>query len=98
MRRFLAAALVCSAGLTLAGARFIDPKPGVDWPSFRGIRGAGVAEGFRTPVSWDLSKGVGLRWKTEIPGLGHSSPIVWGGRVCVTTAISGAGDAGIKIG
>jgi outer membrane protein assembly factor BamB len=79
-------------------APVIDPKPGVDWPSFRGIRGAGVADGFRTPVSWDVPNGKGLRWKTPIPGLGHSSPIVWGGRVCVTTAISGAPDAGVKIG
>lgn len=98
MRRFLAASLVCTAGMTLAGAAFIDPKPGVDWPSFRGIRGAGVADGFKTPLTWDVPNGKGVRWKTPIPGLGHSSPIVWGGRVCVTTAISGAPDAGVKIG
>jgi outer membrane protein assembly factor BamB len=98
MRRLLAAAWVCSAGLTLAGAMVVDPKPGVDWPSFRGIRGAGVAEGFGLPVSWDVPNSKGLRWKAPIPGLGHSSPIVWGGRVCVTTAISGAPDAGVKIG
>jgi len=98
MRRLLALAIVCSAGSSLGGAALVDPKPGVDWPSFRGIRGAGVADGFRTPASWDVPNNKGLRWKTPIPGLGHSSPIVWGGRVCVTTAISGAPDAGVKIG
>ena len=98
MRRLSAFAIVCSAGITLCGAAFVDPKPGVDWPSFRGIRGAGVADGFRTPASWDVPNNKGLRWKTLVPGLGHSSPIVWGGRVCVTSAISGAPDAGVKIG
>jgi outer membrane protein assembly factor BamB len=38
------------------------------------------------PVKWDISKSV--KWKTEVPGLGHSSPIVWGNRVFVTTAVS----------
>ena len=98
MRRLLAFAIVCGMGITLGGASVADPKPGVDWPSFRGIRGAGVADGFRTPSTWDVPANKGLRWKTPIPGLGHSSPIVWGGRVCVTSAVSGTPDAGVKIG
>lgn len=76
----------------------VEPKPGVDWPSFRGIRGAGIAEGFKTATSWDVPKNQGVRWKVPIEGLGHASPIVWGNRVCVTTAISGKPDAGLKIG
>jgi outer membrane protein assembly factor BamB len=91
----LAAALLAGTSLLAAPP---DPKPGVDWPSFRGIRGAGVADGFTAAVSWSVPDGKGVRWKTPIAGLGHSSPIVWGGRVCVTTAISGSRDAGIKIG
>ena len=97
MRRltFLSLAVVLSVALR---ASVVDPKPGVDWPSFRGIRGAGIADGFRTPSTWNVPNKQGLRWQTEIPGLGHSSPIVWGDRVCLTTAISGSADAGIKIG
>ena len=76
----------------------LDPRPGIDWPSFRGIRGSGVAEGFETPTTWDVPAGKGLKWKTPIPGLGHSSPIVWGNQVCLTTAISGQANAGLKIG
>jgi outer membrane protein assembly factor BamB len=75
-----------------------DPKPGVDWPSFRGIRGSGIADGFPAPTTWNVPESQGLKWKTPIPGLGHSSPIVWGSRVCVTTAISGQQHAGLKIG
>ena len=58
-----------------------------NWPSFRGADAAGVAIGARPPTTWDVEKGVNVRWKTPIPGLGHSSPIVWGNRVYVTTAI-----------
>jgi outer membrane protein assembly factor BamB len=59
-----------------------------DWPSFRGPNASGVAEGHKTPTSWDATKGMGILWKTEIPGLAVSSPIVWGDTVFVTTAVS----------
>ena len=75
-----------------------DARPGVDWPSFRGIRGTGVADGFQTPAAWNVPEKKGLRWTTPIEGLGHSSPVIWGTRACVTTATSGKVDAGIRIG
>ena len=59
-----------------------------DWPSFRGSNASGVAEGAKTPASWDAEKSVNILWKTTIPGLAHSSPIAWGDRLFVTTAIS----------
>lgn len=59
-----------------------------NWPQFRGAGAAGVAEGHRTPANWDATKMTGVRWKTPIPGLAHSSPIVWGDRIYVTTAVS----------
>ena len=61
------------------------------WSSFRGDRAAGVAEGQSLPEKWDGGKGLNIKWKTTIPGLAHSSPIVWGNRVFVTTAISSKG-------
>ncbi|MCA1573192.1 MAG: PQQ-binding-like beta-propeller repeat protein, partial [Acidobacteria bacterium] len=61
------------------------------WSSFRGERASGVAEGHNLPERWDGQKGVNVKWKTRIPGLAHSSPIVWGNRVFVTTAISSRG-------
>jgi len=75
-----------------------DPRPGVDWPSFRGINGAGVADGFTTATTWDVPEKKHVRWSAAVPGLGHSSPIIWGNRLCVTTAISGKTDAGLKPG
>jgi hypothetical protein len=58
------------------------------WPQFRGPGGAGVADGQHPPVSWDVESGRGVVWKTEVPGLGHSSPVVWGDRLFVTSAVS----------
>lgn len=80
---------------TLVAAQ--EQAEGVHWPSFRGPRASGVAEGFDTPVRWDVADGDGVLWKTPIPGLGHSSPVVWGDRVFVTTAIS-EGDNSVKAG
>ena len=81
-----------------ATIRSADPKPGSDWPSFRGIHAGGVAEGFPTLTRWDIPKKQGLRWRVELEGLGTSSPIVWGDRVCTTTAVSGKPDSNVKIG
>ncbi len=58
-----------------------------NWPSFRGPGASGVADGVNLPLKWDASSGTNIAWKTPIPGLAHSSPIVWGDRVYVTTAI-----------
>lgn len=60
-----------------------------NWPSFRGQQASGVADGMNPPVAWDAEKSVNVAWKTPIPGLAHSSPVVWGDKIFVTTAISG---------
>ncbi len=85
--------------LSLLGAHAVaqEPRPGVDWPQFRGVRARGVADGFGAPIRWNAETGENILWKTPIPGLGHSSPIVWGDLVCVTTADSGQADE-LKVG
>lgn len=74
------------------------PRPGRDWPQFRGIAASGVAEGQPTAITWSVANGTNVAWKAALPGLGLSSPVVWGNLVCLTTAISGKRDAGIKPG
>ena len=64
-----------------------------NWPSFRGQNGAGVGDGNDPPTTWDAEKSINILWKTPIPGLGHSSPIVWGDRIFVTTAVSSAANS-----
>jgi outer membrane protein assembly factor BamB len=69
-----------------------------NWPSFRGTGASGAADGQNLPVVWNIAKGTNVGWKTPIPGLAHSSPVVWGDRIFLTTAISSRRDAGFKRG
>jgi outer membrane protein assembly factor BamB len=69
-----------------------------EWPSFRGPAAAGIAADQNLPDSWDATTGENIQWKTPIPGLAHSSPILWGDRIFVTTAVSSRGNATFKPG
>ena len=59
-----------------------------EWPSFRGAYGSGVAVGAHPPTSWDVDRSTNVAWRIGIPGLGHSSPVVWGDRIYLTSAIA----------
>jgi outer membrane protein assembly factor BamB len=83
--------------LALALLPVLDPAA-AHWPQFRGLHAAGVADGANLPESWDGAGGKGVLWKTRIAGLAHSSPVVWGDQVFVTTAISSRPDASFKPG
>jgi outer membrane protein assembly factor BamB len=65
-----------------------------NWPAFRGANGAGIADGAAVPFQWDVEKGVNILWKREIPGFGHSSPVIWGDLVFLTTAVNLNPEAG----
>ena len=86
-RKKIGAAQIFATGLLtwLAAGAYAQ-----NWPSFRGPNASGVADARSVPTSWDGEKSVNILWRTPIPGLGHSSPVVWNDRVFVTTAISGA--------
>ena len=77
--------------LLLLSALAAAPAPSDEedeaWPQFRGYRARGVAEGFETPETWSVPQERGVRWRVPVPGLAHSSPVVWGERVYVTTAV-----------
>jgi outer membrane protein assembly factor BamB len=67
------------------------PEPSAadaNWPSFRGTQAAGVAKRQNLPEHWDGKTGENILWRTPIPGLAHSSPVVWGRRIFVTSAVS----------
>jgi outer membrane protein assembly factor BamB len=68
------------------------------WPSFRGPEAAGSAEKQHLPDQWNPVTGANVLWRTPIPGLAHSSPIVWGDVLFVTSAISSRGNATFKPG
>ena len=58
-----------------------------NWPQWRGPDGSGISNEKNLPAEW--TPGKNIRWKTPIAGRGHSSPIVWGNRIFLTTAIEG---------
>ncbi len=60
-----------------------------DWPTWRGPNHDGMAIG-DAPLRWNAE---GVAWKAAIPGRGHSSPVVWGNRIFLTTAVPTAGSA-----
>jgi outer membrane protein assembly factor BamB len=76
----------------------IGAYPPGSWPSFRGPIAAGYADAQHLPDTWSPKTGENILWRTRIPGLGHSSPVVWGDRIFVTSAISSRGTATFKPG
>ena len=71
----------------------------VNWPAFRGTGARGIADGQNPPVSWDLENNPSsLKWKTSIPGLAHSCPVIWEERLFITSAVSQGDDKELKIG
>lgn len=57
------------------------------WPQWRGPSGQGTSDEKNLPTEWSATKNI--KWKTPIAGRGHSSPIVWGNKIFLTTAIEG---------
>jgi len=68
----------------------LDAGAGPNWPEWRGPLRTGEAPTADPPLEW--AEGKNVRWKLDIPGLGHGSPIVWGDLVLVTTAVPAAKD------
>lgn len=86
-RRINAALFTCSL-LTLTLFNSIAGTPrSSNWPQWRGPDGQGVSMEKGLPEEWSDTKNV--KWKTPIAGRGHSSPIVWGKKIFLTTALDG---------
>ncbi|MFA5910128.1 MAG: PQQ-binding-like beta-propeller repeat protein [Vicinamibacterales bacterium] len=82
-----------------SATRLPSPAPATgSWPSFRGPVASGIAEGQHLPDRWNPATGDGVLWRAPIPGLAHSSPVVWGDLVFVTSAVSSRKDATFKPG
>jgi outer membrane protein assembly factor BamB len=81
-----------AVSMHLCGTAFAE-----NWPSFRGPNGTGLGTG-SPPVTWNVETGENVKWKTRIPGLAHSSPIVWGDRVFLTTAVSMTNEESLQTG
>jgi outer membrane protein assembly factor BamB len=65
-----------------------------DWPQFRGPTGQGLSTEVDVPIEWSESRNV--LWKTRVSGTGWSSPVIAGGRVWLTTAITERGATSLR--
>ncbi len=84
---------LCAICLLVFTASAAEPN----WPQFRGPAADGLGDG-APPVEWNVESGKNIRWKTTIPGLGHSSPVVWGNRIFITSAVPASGESSLKVG
>ncbi|HZO84022.1 MAG TPA: PQQ-binding-like beta-propeller repeat protein [Verrucomicrobiae bacterium] len=86
--------------LILLATSVISNAESKNWPAFRGPDAQGIGDG-KTVLTWNADKTEGpiqnIRWSTDIPGLSHASPTIWGDRLFVTSAISGAGEQTLKM-
>jgi outer membrane protein assembly factor BamB len=87
-QKSLSSCLIASAVLLTA------PVRAENWPQWRGPGGQGVSAERTLPVEWAPDRNIA--WKTELPGSGVSSPIVWGDRIFVTAVIEGETVPGAK--
>src|SRR5580658_8262740 len=76
-----------AAGLMILSS--IAARAGENWPAFRGPTGLGYTDEKNLPLNWDAKDGKNVLWKSPLIGQGHASPIVWGDKVFVCTALWG---------
>jgi outer membrane protein assembly factor BamB len=82
-------ALVAATALPLAASD--------NWPSFRGNGADGTGTG-SPPATWNVETGENILFHVPVPGLGHSSPVIWEDRVFLTTAVPEGAEASLKVG
>lgn len=85
---------VVLTGLVLISSPSLARLGAENWPQWRGPGSQGVSAEDRVPTTWAPDRNI--VWKTELPGSGHSSPIVWGDRVFVTAVNEGEVVPGAK--
>jgi len=95
-RSFLVTTSLALPAIALASS------PEHNWPMFRGAGARGIADGYATRTAWNADPTAGevsgVLWRTEVPGLGHSSPIVWDNRIFIATAVRLSGKSPLRIG
>lgn len=98
LRMRVADSLIVGAADLPEFAQDPNAEPVVHWPAFRGANRNGIGDGAEPPVEWDLESGKGVAWSIDLPGLGNSSPVVWGDRIYITTAVAEGGNTPLRTG
>lgn len=75
-----------------------QPTAHSNWPQFRGAHARGFADAAKYPAGFEIEKGKNLLWRVPVPGMAHSSPVLWGDRVYLTSAVPESGKAKLTVG
>lgn len=102
MNRLIVIVCLCLPFILPLENRAQSARPGKvgggNWPSFRGPYASGVADRQNLPDTWNAETGEHIKWQSLIPGLAHSSPVIWENKIFVTTAVSSVAGATFKHG
>ncbi len=71
-------------------------NPDRQWSGYRGHYAAGVLNNANLPDAWNAENGTNILWKIDVPGLALSSPVIWGDKLFITTAISKQDTSGLR--
>ena len=83
--------------VTVVGLCAVLSVSAQNWPGFRGAAANGVAAE-AAPARWDVAASQNILWKAPVPGLAHASPVIWGDRVFIVTAIASEGAPTVRVG
>lgn len=75
-----------------------EPDPSRQWSSYRGFYANGVLDNANLPDTWNVETNENILWKYRVPGLGLSSPVIWGDKLFITSAVSESDEKGFKTG
>ena len=96
--QFIRLCFLFALGIFLSSDLIAQSEYIKQWPGFRGLWACGFMDNVKTATTWNIDSSVNLKWKTPIPGLGHSCPVIWDSLLFVTTACSEKGEESLKIG
>ena len=78
---------------TVKEIKILTLNPAEQWPGFRGFTGQGLVYSGKYPETWDLQTGKNVSWKTDLPVMAYSSPVVFGDTIFIT----GSGEKKLKV-
>ncbi len=90
-------AVSAATSVALVAVTALPSAASDNWPSFRGNGADGTGTG-SPPATWNVETGENILFHVPVPGLGHSSPVIWEDRLFLTTAVPDGGEASLKVG
>ena len=81
-------AVLLACGIVFQPTTSLEGASSQNWPQWRGPNANGLVDAGNPPIEWSETKNIS--WKVAVPGKGHATPIIWGDKVFLLTAVSAA--------